>query len=303
MPQTALEQEKQTAIVTKMPDAERRAILEQSEFLIAKIAKIEVKDADTAKDAQFLMKECTGLENLIEEKRTSITKPINDALKELNAMAKELAAPVTKAKDEIKAKQVAYAQKLEREAAEREAAVMAVISQIRQTADESELEVLAFEHEEHPDSRIKAEIETRRSYFEEEERKRKLKEAEDAEAARIASLAAKVTPEQLEEERRKADEKLKQMEADAELRRINEDAAKQEAKEKAAEDERKREKAAAAAAPKGIRKVLKFEVSEASLVPRALCSPDETEIRNFLKENPHIREIPGVRIWSEDKIQ
>ena len=51
------------------------------------------------------------------------------------------------------------------------------------------------------------------------------------------------------------------------------------------------------------RKVWKFEITEPELVPRNFCSPDESKIRAYLKENKAGANIPGVRFYEELTVQ
>jgi hypothetical protein len=51
------------------------------------------------------------------------------------------------------------------------------------------------------------------------------------------------------------------------------------------------------------RKVWKFEIIEPELVPRNFCSPDESKIRAYLKENKDGANMPGVRFFEELTVQ
>lgn len=52
---------------------------------------------------------------------------------------------------------------------------------------------------------------------------------------------------------------------------------------------------------KGLKKTVKYVVLEATLVPRGYCTPDDGLIQAAFKAG--IREIPGLRIWTEEFIQ
>lgn len=43
----------------------------------------------------------------------------------------------------------------------------------------------------------------------------------------------------------------------------------------------------------------KFEITNPMLVPREFCKPDESAIRSVVKATKGMKQIPGVRIWSE----
>ncbi len=49
------------------------------------------------------------------------------------------------------------------------------------------------------------------------------------------------------------------------------------------------------------RKVWDFEITDPDLVPRLLCSPDDSKIRAWIKTG-HNTEIPGVRVFERDQV-
>jgi len=69
-----------------------------------------------------------------------------------------------------------------------------------------------------------------------------------------------------------------------ENKRILEDGKKKEMEELAEAEAKRQEKLAGASVPKGLRKVVKHEIVDASLVPMAYCTPDDIKIRQALKD-------------------
>lgn len=76
--------------------------------IVAKTNAIKIVDTASLAIAQELQKECTAYAKSVEDKRTAITKPMNDFLKEVNSRAKTLVAPVEESKTAIKTKILAY---------------------------------------------------------------------------------------------------------------------------------------------------------------------------------------------------
>lgn len=165
--------------------------------------------------------------------------------------------------------------------------------------DEVELELYA-DTVTNPDLRIKATIEQKRGYFEEQERQRKVREAQEKENARLAQIAKEQGEEALKIAKEQAEERLRLQKAQDELKRQQEDAKQKDAEAMAEYQQSQNAKVQELTRVKGLRKVMKFEVVDPLKVPRELCSPDESKIRESLKLT--FREIPGLRIWTEDKI-
>lgn len=287
-------------IQKELPASFKKEVEIKTSELTKEISAIEVKDEETASSAKLLQKSCTALEWLIEDKRKEITKPLNDFVSGINSLAKELVEPISKAKDEIKLKQIKYAQELERQRLEKENEVLAIIAKVQAMPDEVELELYA-DTVTNPDLRIKSAIEAKRGYFEEQERQRKMREAQEIEAKRLAQIAKEQWEEAALRAREQAEEKLRLQKAQDELARQQEDSKQKDAEEMAEFQRQQVQKQQSATRVKGLRKVVMFEVTDPLKVPRELCTPDDSKIRESLKEN--FREIPGLRVWVEDKIQ
>jgi len=51
------------------------------------------------------------------------------------------------------------------------------------------------------------------------------------------------------------------------------------------------------------RTVWRFEIEDATAVPREFCTPDERKIREHVQRNKDAAGIPGVRVWEELAVQ
>ncbi len=173
---------------TEISKVTREEIEAQTVVLQKAINLLSIKGMDDVQSAKELEKQCTSLEKLIEAERDKIVRPMNEAVKTINSSAKELVAPITQAKEDIRNKQIEYAQQLEAERLAKEREVLGIIQKINSTPDEVELELLA-DTIKHPDVRIKVAIETRRSMFEEQERQRKFAEEQRKEQLRLNEIA------------------------------------------------------------------------------------------------------------------
>ena len=49
--------------------------------------------------------------------------------------------------------------------------------------------------------------------------------------------------------------------------------------------------------------VWKFEIIDATQIPREFCIPDESKIRKYVQDNKEGAAIPGVRTWQETQIK
>ncbi len=284
---------------TEISQGSRREIEVQTANLRKKIDELVIKIPADLTNAKIYEKECTALEGLIETKRTEITVPIGEQVKKINQSAKDLVAPITQCKEDIRNKQIAYAQKIEAERLRKEGEIMEIIRTVNAFTDEIDLELYS-DTIKNDDPRIEIAVESRRQFFleaermrlfkiqQEEERKKldKIKEAQGMEAARLA--------------KKEANDRLNRQAFLDETNRMLEDNKKKGLEEAAASRAKIEKQAQEASAVKGLRKVAKFEVTHPQFVPSVYCTPDDTKIRQAIKDG--IREIPGVRIWSEDKI-
>lgn len=92
--------------VIRTLEAEVRTILSQPDYSIT--------DADSYKDAAGTLGRVKSALKQIEEQRTSITQPINESLRRINAQAKDASAPWLEVERKIKRAIVAYDEEQDR---------------------------------------------------------------------------------------------------------------------------------------------------------------------------------------------
>jgi hypothetical protein len=234
-----------------------------------------------------------GLAKEIEALRVAATVPLNDRVKAINALAKEVTAPLDLAEARIKQTIQAFV-----------SAENARLAEERRKADEAaaadrrRLEEERRRQEEESAAKAKAERERQA-----EEERRRLRIAEEERLAR-ASFGVE-TNEELEAKAQEAERLAAKLRADEINRRLdkerqdNLDRIKREAD--AAEAKRKaEEKRLAAQRPSNTTTVWKFEVSDWREVPQEYWMIDETKLGKAVRGG--LREIPGVKIWSEQAV-
>ncbi len=263
-----------------------RTLKEKAEQL-----KVETfEDLTTANEA---LKECQTVEKEIEAKRVELTKPLVDMQRQLNNLAKEVAIPTIEAKSVIKQKILAFNEEQERK---------------RRAEEEAERKRLE-EARKREEAEKKAREEAERKIREEEERKLAEKKRELEEAKKKAQQEADETSRKLAEMKAKQAEEEARLEAERikleqDKRDLEAEKARIEAEKKEAELQKEREakeKELAKQKVKGIRKTWKYEVVDTTKVPRNFCVPSDQLIREAIKNG--VREIPGVRIYSESTVQ
>ena len=90
--------------------------------LVATCQSIEVKDQDSFTMAEIGLKRITASANEIEKQRKTITKPIDDAKKQVMAMVAEAVAPLESEKDRLKSEMSEFIKAQEKARAEAEEA-------------------------------------------------------------------------------------------------------------------------------------------------------------------------------------
>jgi len=113
---------KVTAIVARN---ELSAIESRTAAIVFPAHKLEVTTVEQENKALTILKAIKGQLDMIEEKRVSITQPINQSLRRTNDMFKKLSVPLTQADEIIRRKILAFRteqdEKANREQARREA--------------------------------------------------------------------------------------------------------------------------------------------------------------------------------------
>lgn len=89
----------------KRPD---EALFKRSKASLSAAQEFEIHTPEDAEDAGAILREVKGLGKELEEKRTSITKPINQALREINALFKPAKAWLADAEQHLKSKMLQF---------------------------------------------------------------------------------------------------------------------------------------------------------------------------------------------------
>ena len=98
------EQKTKKVEVTAVPQNEIVKIEKENKPVVAKAATLAVKSADDETAAFEVLTAIAGRLKMIETRRTAITKPINDSLKEVNKLFKCLSEPLKEADAIIRGK-------------------------------------------------------------------------------------------------------------------------------------------------------------------------------------------------------
>jgi len=265
-------------------------------IFLAPIKEIKVTDLNTAKSALDTVKQVKTYTKMVEDKRVELVTPHNDIVKEINAYAKQLLAPLADAERSIKdgiAKfefeqekiRQAEARRIEEERIAKETAI-----ELKRQKKEAEERAARIAEE----KRIQSEL---RAKFAAEEKERK----------ELEELFGKSDK---EEKRLAAEAKQKELEAAKEAARLREEAAeKQRAINLAAAEREKQQREKEikkqlaeleTSRTKGMRKTWKFEIMSIKDLPRMFLIPDEVAIRKSILSGT--REIPGVRIYEESEL-
>jgi hypothetical protein len=94
------------------------ALAPERETLLARVASLKIRDQSGYTEAAAWLKSIKGFLKAIEDARTRITKPINDSLREVNAQAKEAAAPFLESEQKIKRAMIVFSDEQDRIARE-----------------------------------------------------------------------------------------------------------------------------------------------------------------------------------------
>lgn len=76
--------------------------------------KAEVKDDETLKNANVIIKQINAHKKLVKDEREALTKPLNNVVKQLIAKEKEVLLPLDEGKTELSGKIIAYSEEVER---------------------------------------------------------------------------------------------------------------------------------------------------------------------------------------------
>ena len=228
----------------------------------------------------------------VKDKRLALTRPI-DALKNvLLSRESEILEPVNEAKAVLGKSILAYEEELERQ----------------RRVEEERVDLIVFEIQAHykPGMTV-AQVETAKAAG---KSIRASLSAADAQIPRIKlalltlsnDLNDRLADIDIEEQRAK---KKKLEDDEARLQREKQELEARKERARIAQEQLDADKAAARAErdrPKSnIVETTEFEITDADVVPRALCSPDSTKIRMAIKAGA--TEIEGVRIFTTKKVR
>ena len=226
-------------------------------------AGMVIRTADQYEAAATLLKTIQGALATIEDSRTRITRPLNDALKAVNAQARDAATPFLEDERIIKAALVTYSTEQER---------------IRQEEQRRQNEIAEKERR-----RLQA-IADEAARKAAEEAARKRAEAKAAAAAGRAEEAAKLAAQaQLVEE--KAAEKVEKFETRA-----------------AAVVAPIAQQAAPKVAAVNLQTVWNWEITDTALIPREYLLPDLVKIRKVVNALKGDTAIAGIRVYSDKRV-
>lgn len=277
------------------------SFISKGKDLITEAKKAELVKREDMQSASIILKSCQMVEQELEEKRIEITKPVNDFVKEVNALFKETAVYILEAKNIIKTKILTFEQEQERIRKEEEQKRFAEEqARLKKLEDERlERERIEQKKREEEEKKLKAEQERLQKLEEARlEKELKARQLNEAEAQKIRDEAEKQRIERETLENEKIEIARQKREAEEEKKRIEEEKRLMEAKRLADLEESDR---LAQLKVKGIYKKWSWEITDEEKIPRAFCSPDSKKINESIKKG--IREIDGLRIFESNLVR
>lgn len=223
-------------------------------------AATAITTADEYATAAAKLADVKGAQKRLEEKRVSITKPMNDSLKAVNAMFSVPADRLTKVEKQIKANLVTYTEAEERKRREAQAKADAEARAEKERAEKAAREI--------------------REKAERDAQVLREKAAAEAEAGRMDAAAA------LEA---KADNKVERAEAKAVVHEVA--AATTVAPVYGGGTPK--------VSGLRFTESWQYEIENAALLPREYLMADDKKIGAIVKAMKADAKVPGVRIWSE----
>lgn len=259
------------AIILTLPKPES-TLFSRADNMLAMVTDMDINSVEKYKEAATLLKGIKGYASQLEASRKEAVKPVNDAIKEFNALYKPSLAACSNAERDIKAVMVAYDDEQERLRREEE-------DRMREIQEEEQAKIRAEAAKREALERERARRAREKAYA----KAAKLAEAGKAEAAEAARIAAE------------------QAEAERNSRAAEEAEAKRQLVESMPA-------AVLSSAPKtkvsGIstRKVWKFEIIDKEQIPRLYLSVDEVKIGKQVRATEGDTNIPGVNVYQESQI-
>ena len=128
--------------VEVVPKNELVKIEKENKPVVSKAQAFVVKVSDDETKAYDILRQIKERINLIEEKRTSITKPLNASLKAANTLFKQLSDPLKEADSIIRQKILAFRQKQEEIAVRKQEQLCEKANAALEAGDEAKAEKL-----------------------------------------------------------------------------------------------------------------------------------------------------------------
>lgn len=252
---------------------------QRSTALKKQVTDLVVNDSESVETAKALRKDLIAHEKDVENMRKDVTRQLDDVKKTLIAAERDVLAPAVEAKTELGKKVVAYEEELERQAAAEKERVDKIITALVENDGVHIYQIRSLKALD----LYEGKFETRIKHLKDE----------DAKLAQVISIIADVRT-AIGEQR----DKIRRLDAESNEAKRN-DLERQAEQQRAEKEARAAEKSQTVAAPKtGSRVRMTFEIVNPDQIPRELCVPSETLIRNFINEN-NLEHLDGVLIKRE----
>lgn len=265
-------EDKQVAKVSKLQ--------KKADSLKVKAEKLAVKNDQGIVTARNFIKEVNTFKKEVEALRKEYTDPLNDVIKQLIAMEKKVVKPLDDAKNIAGEKILSYEEELEMARQAEAARIDNILDRFSEIVHGDPVSKTV----EDVDAKGKKVKEYYGSLDKKDQALASVKLALTTSVDRLTDMKNHILQREVSE-KEQAD-RQKEI-AKAELQ----------AEKEAVKDER-----AMGSRPKtGAVTLTKFEITDPNDVPRDLCSPDESKIRQSIKNGS--TDIPGVRIYTEKKVR
>lgn len=302
-----------------------RTAAERRDELLARVkAAPDVTNQETATLAADLLRELKGFSRVIEASRADVKAPVLDLAKRIDEMARTLTADVDALARVIgsnlaawQAEQNRIAERLKREAWEREEAIRREAEAKERAAQEKVRQEAEVARRREEEARRQAEAAQAREQAaklalqraeEQAAAAKTKKQREAAEAARMAANAAETSAREAQEKAANEQRQAEMAEHERQQRLESEARAREEQTTNAIVAARVEVAQAAPAKQAGIatQMEVKFEVEDIVALYEAqpafvLLSPNNAAIKAALKNLRNDQKIPGVRHWREAK--
>jgi actin-related protein len=313
-------EQKQVAVISKLQA--------RSDELKLIATKTIVKNDDTLKEANQLIKDINAHKKDVNTKRLELTQPLNNVVSQLIAKEKEVLLPLDEAKTELSDKIIDYSAEVERKRLAEIERIDTIVNKIYEYGDLSD----TIEHinlsgkslkeyfaklpevdQNNPTIKVAfmttvGKLSDRKTAIEAEERAEQERIRQAAEQKKLDEMAAKQSEEEnrLAAERKANDDAKRELEEQKlQMERDKKEMERQKEIQLAEAEQLRRDKVLAkitASRPKTNQVTsTKFTITDENMVDRLLCSPDDKKIREAIKAGA--KELAGIRIFEETKVR